>query len=136
MSSALNIIDCPCKALFKASVGMMGKVRRQEFKEMWDDPLVDEMVEEAERELEHIPSESEDEQTVEPEEEDDPPDDDDDGDDDDDDASPEAREHSDPFEHDCFEHDIEACELMGSPRRSRMDNFLFNVENEEESKNT
>ena len=41
MSSALNIIDRPCKALFKASVGMMGRVRRQEFKEIWDDPLVE-----------------------------------------------------------------------------------------------
>ena len=45
------LLDCPSRALFKASVGMMGHANRREFKEMWDDPLVDEMVEEVEREL-------------------------------------------------------------------------------------
>ena len=62
-------IDCPYRALFKASVGAMGRERRQEFKNLWEDELVDEMVEEVERELEEYELESDDdeEQTVEPE---------------------------------------------------------------------
>ena len=63
-------IDCPYKALFKASVGAMGRDRRQEFKNLWEDELVDEMVEEVERELEEYELESDDEEeeeTVEPE---------------------------------------------------------------------
>eukprot|EP00434_Breviolum_minutum_P019754 symbB.v1.2.017430.t1/scaffold1360.1/size203234/1 len=61
-------LECPYRALFKASVGAMGRERRQEFKNLWEDPLVDEMVEEVERELEEYELESDDEeQTVEPE---------------------------------------------------------------------
>lgn len=61
-------IDCPYKALFKAAVGAMGRDRRQDFKNLWEDELVDEMVEEVERELEEYELESDDEeQTVEPE---------------------------------------------------------------------
>lgn len=61
-------IDCNYRALFKASVGMMGMVRRREFKDMWEDPLVDEMVEEVERELEEMGLDDEEaEQTREPE---------------------------------------------------------------------
>ena len=60
--------DCPYRALFKAAVGAMGRDRRQEFKNLWEDELVDEMVEEVERELEEYELESDDEeQTVEPE---------------------------------------------------------------------
>ena len=49
----------------------MGRVKRHEFKEMFDDPLVDEMVEEVERELDDLPSETDDERTVEPDSDDD-----------------------------------------------------------------